>query len=56
MCFLQNGLTSHMDPYTNTNVKTLKLGVALLYLGPIYLYTRPFDTSNHNSTTWGPLL
>ena len=41
MCFLQNGLTSHMDPYTTTNVKTLQLGVALLYLGPICLYTSP---------------
>ena len=39
----------------------LYLGPIYLYtrpfdLGPIYLYTRPFNASNQNSTTWGPLL
>ena len=39
----------------------LYLGPIYLYtrpfdLGPILLYTRPFDASNQNSTTWGPFL
>ena len=49
------GFLSHIQD------QLLYLGPIYLYtrpfdLEPIYLYTRPFDASNQNSTTWGPFL
>ena len=49
MCFLQNSLTSHMDPYSTTNVKSLQLGAHCSTWGP---FTYIQDHLNQNSTTW----
>ena len=50
------------DPFTYiqdhlmAQIETLQVGAHFPSWGPIYLYTRPFDGSNQNSTSWGPLL